>query len=84
MKQEQVIELAKKAGASFFPGIGFDVISLDVPKLVALVEQATLERAAKVCTTEVARMTNDLHGTTFYIATGQCAKAIRNLAKEST
>lgn len=47
MKQEQVIELAKKAGAEYFPGIGFDVISIDVARFASLVEQATMERAAQ-------------------------------------
>lgn len=78
MKQEKVIELAKQAG---FGNYAIEAAGI-FEKFAALAEQATLERAAQVCERDVARMTNDLHGTTFYIATGQCAQAIRALSKE--
>lgn len=48
MKQEQVIELAKLAGATqWCPG--WHLSTDEVAKLVQLVEQATLERAAQAC-----------------------------------
>lgn len=40
---------------------------------------AILERAAVECHQGVSRMSSDIDGTSFYIATGQCAKAIRAL-----
>lgn len=93
MKREQVIELVRESGFSVYAkdgefsiavmaGCGAEVCTDEVMNLITLVEQAALERAAQVCERDVARMTNDLHGTTFYIATGQCAQAIRALSKE--
>lgn len=40
---------------------------------------AILERAAVECHQGVARMSSDIDGVAFYIATGQCANAIRAL-----
>lgn len=82
MKQEQVIELAKKAGFTVrkgeivTPRLEHLPINEFVEKLASLVEQATLERAADA----VSRVPVDI---CTYEALSAGYAAILNLAKES-
>lgn len=91
MKQEQVIELAKKAGFPVRKGeIGTPrlehlPINEFVEKLASLVEQATLERAAKRCETK-ARLLGNLDSEGAHdraVAARELSTDIRNLAKDA-
>lgn len=84
MKQEQVIELAKQAGFFYYDmrseghGETLEADSLaPVLMFAKLVEQATLEQAAKVC--DAVDACSD--GSSPWLK--DAARSIRNLAKES-
>lgn len=89
MEREKVIELAKKAGFDVSTTAGVLQLGIDtrddwfscreeVLELIRLVEQETLERAAKAVEA-VGRVDMSIDGVSFYATTGLCAKAIRNL-----
>lgn len=82
MKQEQVIELAEKAG--FTVACHAPIIMVDtnnwishMDRFAALVEQATLERAAQKCE-EIGWFMGGSVGAI------KCSEELRNLTKEST
>lgn len=81
MNQEQVIELARKAGIShscdhYQPD--WKCETQDLVDFVTLVEQATLERAEFECLKLAEEMIQDDHREGCL----DCKQAIRNLAKE--
>ena len=85
MKQEKVIELAKKAGFVFYDmkdagcGESVEADSFGAATLfAALVEQATLERAAQECD----KMEDVYWNGDGASAASGCAHAIRALSKE--
>lgn len=82
MEREKVIELVIKAdeGFQFDPDDMYEsLIGIDaVIRFARLVEQETLERAAKAVEA-VGRVDMSIDGVSFYATTGLCAKAIRDL-----
>lgn len=85
MKQEQVIELARRAGfEGMIEGV-YQAGDANISRFASLVEQATLERAAERCETK-ARLLGNLDSEGAYdraVAARELATDIRNLAKET-
>lgn len=71
MTKNELMEIVKEAG--------FGNYAYEAAGMFEELANAILERAAVECHQGVARMSNDIDGTAFYIATGQCATAIRSL-----
>lgn len=86
MEREKVIELAQEAGFKYPNEITenpewstyADRMYSRLLEFARLVEQETLERAAKAVEA-VGRVDMSIDGVSFYATTGLCAKAIRNL-----
>lgn len=87
MEREKVIELARSLGWEYDEEDGhiyYDgtpittMLTVYSRHLSKLVEQETLERAAKAVEA-VGRVDMSIDGVSFYATTGLCAKAIRNL-----
>lgn len=79
MTKDDLMQMARDAGLLFNEDRGHPVARARHQERMERFANAILERAAVECHQNVARMSNDIDGTAFYIATGQCAKAIRAL-----
>lgn len=87
MNQEKVIAFSKQAGARFELETIL-VSARDVHEfafaLASLVEQATLDRAAKACEDRMDDKVLKRNSSEYDCEAAGCAEAIRNLAKETT